>query len=70
MKVCAQSRKVLRPPWLGPDQLEDLRSGTERQSTALRLLRVSVTHFSGSLGEGSIGRAWSWGRVFSMSKRF
>ena len=42
----------------GLDQLEDLRRGTERQRTALRLLRVSVTHLSGSAGEGSIGMAW------------
>ena len=54
----------------GLDQHEALRRGTDRQRIALREFRVEVTHFSGSTGEGSIGRAWRWGRIFSMSKRF
>ena len=54
----------------GLDQHEDFRRGTERQRVALRLFKVVVTHFSGSLGEGSMGRAKRWGRVFSKSKRF
>ena len=41
----------------GLDQHEDFRRGTERQRVALRLFKVAVTHFSGSLGEGSMGRA-------------
>ena len=32
----------------------------------LRLFKVEVTYFSGSLGEGSIGKARRWERVFSV----
>ena len=49
---------------------EALQRGTERQRMALREFRAEVTHFSGPFREGPIERAWKWGKVFSVSKRF
>ena len=54
----------------GLDQHKDFRRVTERQRMTLRLVKVVVTPFLGSLEEGSMGRAKRWGRVFSKSKRF